>query len=146
MSGPGSVDSLDRIVVSAVALTTTALAQAQPGLELTLQQWRVIVVLGDRPAPMSISAVSAAIGVTLPATSRQLHRLADRGLIDLSPNPLDRRSIQACLSPAGHELRASVTDFRRRRLVEVVIGLDLDGDVEVALADIADAMGAPTRR
>lgn len=146
MSDPSSVESLERIVLAGVALTTTALAEAQPGLELTLQQWRVLVVLGDRVTPMSISAVAAAIGVTLPATSRQVHRLADRGFIDLSPNPLDRRSIRACLSPAGDDLRASVTAFRRRRLVDVVEGLDLDRQVESSLAGIADALGTAVRR
>ncbi|MGH2474280.1 MAG: MarR family transcriptional regulator [Candidatus Limnocylindrales bacterium] len=146
MGDPWSVDSLERIVVAGVALTTAALGQAQPGLELTLSQWRVLAVLVVRAEPLSLTAVAGAIAVTLPATSRQVHRLADRGLIALSPNLRDRRSLEVSLTPAGRDLHASVITFRRSRLAEIVDTIDVTPAVERALAQVADALDPGSRR
>ncbi|MGP1673709.1 MAG: MarR family transcriptional regulator [Candidatus Limnocylindrales bacterium] len=146
MGDPWSVDSLERIVVAGVALTTAALGQAQPGLELTLSQWRLLVVLMARTDPLSLTAVAAATAVTLPATSRQVHRLADRGLIALAPNPRDRRSLEVSLTPAGRELHASVITFRRSHLAEIVDAIEVTPAVERALAQVADALDPSPRR
>jgi DNA-binding MarR family transcriptional regulator len=141
---PGrSVDALERIIIGGVALTTSALAEAEPGFEVTLQQWRVLMVLAERPEPMSVSRVAAAIGVTLPATSRQLHRLKARGLVAIAENPDDRRSLRVALTPAGETFRASVLEYRRRRLAAIVEGLRLTTAIEAALADVADALQPP---
>lgn len=144
---PGrSVDALERIVIGGVALTTAALAEAEPGFEVTLQQWRVLVILGERWEPMSVSRVAAAIGVTLPATSRQLRRLEARGLVALAENPVDRRSMRVALTPAGETFRSSVLDYRRRRLAAIVERLRLTPAIAEALAEVADALHPPPAR
>lgn len=135
-----SVDALERIVIGGVALTTAALAEAEPGFEVTLQQWRVLMVLAERDQPMTVSRVAAAIGVTLPATSRQLHRLEARGLVALTENPEDRRAVRVALTPAGEAFRTSVLAYRRHRLTAIVERLRLTTAVEAALADVADAL------
>ena len=151
--GPGlveatavSVAALDRIVSGGVALTTEALARAEPGYEITLQQWRVLRLLAERTEPMSVSAVAATLGVTLPATSRQLHRLESRGLIQFTEHPRDRRSLQVGVTAAGESLRAAVLAFRRRRLVDIIERLELSPGIERALAEVADALQSPADR
>lgn len=110
------VDVLERITVGAVGLTTRALTQAAPGVELTFQQWRAILILGERPDGQRISEVAARVGVTLPATGRLLRRLEGRGLVVLATDDEDRRATRARLSPSGREVRAEIVRFRRRAL------------------------------
>lgn len=59
------VDGLERLVVAGVALTTRSLSTARADLDLTLAQWRVLVVLGDAADGATISQVAGRIGVTL---------------------------------------------------------------------------------
>ena len=80
MSDPVFLDSLESIIMAGVALTTEALADAAHDTELTLPMWRVLVVLGSSDDGATVSEVAGRIRVTVPATSRQLRRLARRGL------------------------------------------------------------------
>jgi len=49
-------------VFAGVALTTRALSEARADLDLTLAQWRVLVVLGETEDGATISQVAARIG------------------------------------------------------------------------------------
>ena len=111
--------ALERITVGVVAITVRALAEAVPGVELTLQQWRAILIIGRDPAGARVGAVAAQVGVTLPATGRALRRLAARGLIALGKDETDRRATIARLTPAGQEVRDAVLAYRGRILLEV---------------------------
>jgi len=121
--GDGIVELLESIVVGSVGITTRALAEALPGLDLTFPQWRVLLVVGELPDGATVSTVAGRVGVTLPATSRQLARLARRGLIDLKPDERDRRASRARLTPAGTAARDAILGYRRERLAEVAAGL-----------------------
>lgn len=117
MSDATLADLLERIVLAGVGLTTRALAEATPGLDLTFPQWRVLVVLGEADAGATVSEVAGRIGVTVPATSRQLRRLASRGLIEIGPDTHDRRAVRALLTTTGRSARDAILAFRRRRIV-----------------------------
>ena len=110
---------LERIAVGAVGLTTRALAHAVTGFELTFPQWRAILVLGEEDEGLRISEVASRVGVTLPATSRMLHRLERRGLALLAVDERDRRATRARLSERGAEVRAAILANRREALHEV---------------------------
>jgi DNA-binding MarR family transcriptional regulator len=142
-SSPSVVESLERIIVAGVAMTTVAISSARPGFDLTFPQWRVVVILADEPDGVRISEVSRRVGVTLPATSRQLRRLERRGLIEVAPDPRDRRAAVARLTDAGREVRDEIVAHRHTRLVDLVRDLDADADVRRALVEAADAL---TRR
>lgn len=140
------VDALERIVIAGVAMTNAALSEARSGLDLTFPQWRVLVVLGRHPDGLGVGEISRRIAVTLPATGRQLHRLAERGLICLEPDPRDRRVTRARLTTAGSEARASIMEARRRRIAAAVA----DGPGGSALAHdlrrLADALETGSER
>lgn len=134
------VNALERIVFAGVALTTRALSEARADLDLTLAQWRVLVVLGETDDGATISQVASRIGVTLPATSRQLRRLERRGLVDVTRDQRDRRATRVRLTYLGRSARDDVISFRRGKLAQVAAALDLDPAIGTQLDRIADAL------
>ena len=134
-----SADLLERIIVAGVAITTRALSEARPALDLTFPQWRAMIVVGERPDGARVSEVAAGVGVTLPATSRLLRRLAARGLVEISGDELDRRASRARLTPAGQSARDAIVAYRRKRIAETV---RLAPPAPASLADLADLADA----
>jgi DNA-binding MarR family transcriptional regulator len=137
------VDAVERIVFAGVALTARALADARAELDLTLAQWRVLVVLGETEDGATISQVAGRVGVTLPATSRQLRRLEQRGLVDVGPDQRDRRATRVRLTAVGRSARDAVVSSRRAKIAQVVSALDLDPTITTQLKRIADALEQP---
>lgn len=121
-------------------MTTVAIASVRPVIDLTLPQWRVLVILGDASDAVRISDVARRMGVTLPATSRQLRRLERRGLVDVVRSERDRRSSVAQLTPAGESVRAAVIGHRRTLIDELMGPFGSDAATGRALARVAEAM------
>jgi DNA-binding MarR family transcriptional regulator len=136
------VDLLEAIVVGSVGITTRALANAMPGLDLTFPQWRALLVVGEGEDGATVSAVAARVGVTLPATSRQLARLARRGLVELRPDERDRRASRARLTPAGRAQRDAIVRYRRDRLTEIARGMRATAATRRDLAAVVTALEA----
>lgn len=110
------VAALERIARGAVAVTTRALTDAAPGEDVTFPQWRVLLLLGEEPDGMRLSEVARRVGVTQPATSRLLDRLAHRGLVAFADDPLDRRATRAGLTVAGRDVRGAILAHRQEAL------------------------------
>lgn len=137
LADPELVDALERIVVAGVAMTNAALASARPDMEITFPQWRVLIILGDRPDGLSVQQIARSIGVTLPATSRQLRRLASRGLVSLEPDARDRRVTRVRLTPAGAAARTAILADRRARIESSLSGLDTSPTLSRELSRVA---------
>jgi DNA-binding MarR family transcriptional regulator len=140
MADRAIVDAIERLVFAGVALTTRALSEARADLDLTLAQWRVLVILGEAEDGATVSQVAARIGVTLPATSRQLRRLEQRGLLEIGPDQRDRRATRVRLTSLGRTARDDVVSYRRERIAEIAAELDLDPGLARPLTLIADAV------
>jgi DNA-binding MarR family transcriptional regulator len=132
---------IERVVVAGIGLTAQSRLADGAG-ELTLPQWRVLTLLGLGPDGMTVSRIATALGVTVPATGRQLRRLAFRGLVMLGPDPLDRRSTRATLTEVGWRIRASVFAERRRRIEAALAGREVTPEVLDALAGVTAALAA----
>lgn len=132
------VDALERIVAGSVGLTTRALADAAPGYDLTLAQWRVLFILGGEPDGARVGTVAARVGVTLPATGRLLRRLERRGLATLAIDEMDRRATRVRLTDIGREVRTRVIGARRAMLGQ--LGAELDPVDRVRCAPLLDAL------
>jgi DNA-binding MarR family transcriptional regulator len=135
-------DLLERLVLAGVAITTRALTEATPDLDLTFPQWRVLLVVGERPEGATVSEVSTRVGVTVPATSRQLRRLARRGLLEIARDERDRRAARARLTERGTAARDAILQYRRARLEEVAKRLPMPRATALDLARIVDAFDA----
>jgi len=129
-------------MVAGVAITTRALSEAQPALDLTFPQWRALLVVGERPEGARVGEVAARVGVTLPATSRLLRRLAARGLLEISTDESDRRASRARLTTAGSQARDAILAYRRQRIVETLRGTQLEPSTRAELNRLADAFDA----
>lgn len=133
-------DLLERIVLAGVGLTSRALTEATAGPDLTFPQWRVLVVVGDGAEGATLSEVATRVGVTLPATSRQLRRLERRGLVEIVPDADDRRAARARLTADGWTVRKAILAYRHVRIRRIARGLDLSSETMADLVQVADAL------
>lgn len=133
---------VERIVVAGIAITTRALAVASPAAELTFSQWRVLLILGESVDGATVSEVAARVGVTVPATSRQLRRMARRGLVSIGRDESDHRAARARLTDAGLAMRTAILSYRRRRISETVGTAQLSPATRRELLALAEALDA----
>jgi DNA-binding MarR family transcriptional regulator len=112
---PGEIiEALEVLMYEAIGLTAVALATVAAG-ELTLAQWRALVVLGRRPS-VRVGEIAAAIGGSLPSTSRLVQRLERRGLVATARDATDRRATLVSLTTKGQGLREDVITARRQAM------------------------------
>lgn len=140
MPSIASADVLERIIVAGVAITTRALSEARPDLDLTFPQWRAMLVVGERPEGARVSEVASRVGVTLPATSRLLRRLAARGLLEITADERDRRATRARLTTDGSHARDAILAYRRERIADTVGVATLSPATVAELRRLADAL------
>jgi DNA-binding MarR family transcriptional regulator len=120
-----AVGALERLVFGAIGMTALALASAGDGAgaELTLSQWRVLVIAGEEREGKRVGEIAARIGVSLPAASRQCRRLERRGLVIAERDETDRRATVIRLSPAGLTVREDIIATRHRLIEELLDSL-----------------------
>lgn len=109
------LDALERVVIGSVAVTAIAVGEAAP--DLSLVQWRVLVILADADG-MPVSELARRLRGRLPATSRVVGRLRRRGLVEARKDQADARVTTLYLTPTGRELWARVVERRRLALAE----------------------------
>ena len=132
--------AVDRIVVAGVALTARALSEGTSESDLSLPQWRVLVVLGEASGPLRLSDIAGHVGVTLPATSRQLRRLERRGLIEIRPHEQDHRAVSVALTAAGQRVRETIVRHRLKAIRAATRDIAVDEEGATQLTALAAAL------
>ena len=128
--------ALEAIAIGFVAVTARALQATEP--ELTLAQWRVLMIVGGSPAGATVSDVAARLGSELSPASRVIRRLDRRGLVATGKTDPDRRVTRVRLTDDGRAIRQDVLERRRTLLVEVLSGA---GIVDAAGAELLARLG-----
>jgi DNA-binding MarR family transcriptional regulator len=121
----GLLPSLEAIVAGSVALTARALADTRS--ELTLVQWRALVVLHDATDPVPIGVLARALGASPSATSRLVRRLVARGYVARERDRgdrRDRRERRVVVSVRGRRLVRRIISVRDRELAALAIVSD----------------------
>jgi DNA-binding MarR family transcriptional regulator len=131
------VVALERIVIASVAVTARALAVAAP--ELTLVQWRVLVLV-DHPGGLAVGEIAAASGAKIAAVSRLLSRLRGRGLVEMRRGQEDARIVRASLTERGRVLRTMVVEQRRAELQAALARAQLPAGADGLLAGLATVL------
>jgi DNA-binding MarR family transcriptional regulator len=108
---------------SRVLVAVAARSLAGAGDEVTLPQYRVLVVLASR-GPQRVASLAEALGVAPPTATRMCDRLVRKGLVRRRPSRADRREVHLALTPAGRALVDEVTRRRRAEIARLLERLD----------------------
>ena len=133
------LDSLETLAFALVSLTSRALSERGSQWQLTFQQWRTLVVLGQTDRPMRISEIGRRIAASGPSASRIVQRLEDHGLVELLPDPRDGRAVGVRMTAAGAGVRAAVVE-RRRELIRELLGESADRPTSPEAARLVAAL------
>jgi DNA-binding MarR family transcriptional regulator len=137
-------DSMVDAVLSAsrvlVAIAARSLADA--GEEVTLTQYRSLVVLASR-GPQTMAELAEAVSVTPPTASRLCDRLVKKGLVRRRTDRNDRRQVQIALTQMGRDLVNAVTTRRRQEIADLLAAVPIktQRSVVVALSQLTEAAG-----
>src|ERR1700691_4356225 len=111
---------LDAVVTaSRVLVAIAARSLADVGEEVTLTQYRSLVVLASR-GPQGVAALADAVAVTPPTASRLVERWARKDLARRRTDRHDRRQVPLGLTEAGRRLVDLVTERRRVEITELL--------------------------
>jgi DNA-binding MarR family transcriptional regulator len=123
-------------VVEAFLLASRALvgvaARSLAGVDVTLAQYRALVVVAGRPG-LTVGDLAEALDVHPTTATRMCDRLVARRWLRRRTDDDDRRVTVLHLTASGRRLVHDVSDRRRRQIAEVVRRLDpADADAAVA--------------
>jgi DNA-binding MarR family transcriptional regulator len=138
------VDALERLSVEAVGLTTVALSAAEPELELTLRQWRALVLIASGGQSLRVGEIAVRLGSPGPSVSRLIRRLEDRGLVKTSRDESDRRATLVRLTTVGERLHDTLVERRRQLIRHALLAHPppATGDIADGLDRLAEALAA----
>jgi DNA-binding MarR family transcriptional regulator len=123
-SADAAADELVDTVLAAsralVAVAARSLAAA--GDEVTLPQYRALVVLAAR-GPQGTAELAAALAVNPSTATRMCDRLVRKGLVRRHRSAGDRRLVRITLTAEGRDLVAEVTRRRRAELARLLEAL-----------------------
>ena len=137
-------DSMVDAVLSAsrVLVAVAARSLADAGEDVTLTQYRSLVVLASR-GPKTVAELADLVAVTPPTASRLCDRLVKKGLIRRRAGRHDRRQVHIALTESGRELIDAVTVRRRREIADLLaaVPLETQRSVVAALTQLAEVAG-----
>ena len=94
-------------------------------VELSFTQVKMLLWLEEN-GEMSVKDVATALNLSLPAASRAIDGLAQRGLVDRRESELDRRAKVISLRPGGRQIGAALTESRLATYVNFAAELGED--------------------
>lgn len=117
--GPVGPD-LDEIIetvltTSRVFVALAARSLAAIGLEVTLPQYRLLIVLAGH-GPQSLGSLSEFLAVNASTATRMCDRLVRKGLIRRRTSSHDRREVRLALTTSARQLVDEATKIRRIEL------------------------------
>ena len=110
---------------------------------LSFSQLKCIGVLSNADAPLSLGALSEDLGLSLPAVSRAVDGLVQRGAVKRQEDPSDRRSKLVSVSARGRAIYERVVRVRVAGVERFVEELEPDqrDALEAALGPIVEGLG-----
>ena len=130
------------VLVSRVLVGVAAQSLAATESQLTLAQYRALVVLGSA-GPQNVVALAELLGVHPSTLTRLCDRLVAKGLVERRMSPTSRREVVVTLSETGRRLVRAETRRRRAAIREIVARFDRCTQLEIVsvlgvLGDAAD--------
>jgi DNA-binding MarR family transcriptional regulator len=91
-------------------------------VDLSFTQVKMILLLEDK-GELQVKDVADALNLSLPAVSRAIDGLAQRGLVDRRESETDRRSKLVSLRPGGRQIGEAMIARRQKTYVDFAAGL-----------------------
>lgn len=88
--------------------------------QLAMSQVKLMLLVARPDQRFKVSDVADFMGVTNAAASRAIDRLVQRGLIDRTVSPEDRRAVDLALTPEGQEILDRFAETRNRELLRIL--------------------------
>jgi DNA-binding MarR family transcriptional regulator len=119
------LDSVTDAVLTASRVLVSVAARSLAGAEeeVSLAQYRVLVVLASRGA-QRLADLADALAVQPSTATRVCDRLVRKHLIRRQRASADRREIRLVLTPAGGQLVEGVTGRRRAEISRLIAAVD----------------------
>jgi DNA-binding MarR family transcriptional regulator len=132
-----AVLSASRVLVAVAARSLADVAE-----EVTLTQYRTLVVLASR-GPQNLAGLADAVGVTPATATRMCDRLVRKDLIRRRTERDDRRQLRVALTTRGRSLVDAVTVRRRQEIARIMseIPVEQQAILVQALGRLASAAG-----
>ena len=142
---PGSeLDEVTDAVLTASRVLVSVAARSLAGAEeeVSLAQYRVLVVLASR-GPQRLADLAEALAVQPSTATRMCDRLVRKGLVRRHRASSDRREIRLALTTPGRHLVDGVTARRRAEIARLIAAVEPDERQALvgALRALADAAG-----
>ncbi len=122
MAEEGLVGALERLIAGGVGITTRALADSHPEVEITLPQWRALVIVASGDGAR-VGEIARRLGRPLPTTSRMVRRLERRGLVTTARDESDRRATKVVATTLGWQVWRDIVARRRQLIAAALVGL-----------------------
>lgn len=110
------------------------LMQLAQEFELSFSQMKALHYLREEPTAISVKALGEKLGLSLAAMSRAADELVQRGLVNRSEDPADRRIKRLCLTDAGRELVQKMREVRMAGFQQFVATLTPKQQAQLAKA------------
>jgi len=132
-----AVLSASRVLVAVAARSLADVAE-----EVTLTQYRTLVVLASR-GPQNLAGLADAVGVAPATATRMCDRLVRKDLIRRRTERDDRRQLRVALTAKGRSLVDAVTGRRRQEIARIIneIPVEQQAVLVQALGRLASAAG-----
>ncbi len=129
---------VDALLVTSRALVGVAARSLADAKDITLPQFRALVVLASHPH-LTVTDLAAALDIHASTATRMCDRLVAKRLVLRQARPGDRRIVELRLAAGGRKLVHQVTERRREAIRSIVTRLP--PDVSEGLIDALDAFG-----
>jgi DNA-binding MarR family transcriptional regulator len=126
-------------------LAASDLLKALDEVELSVGQFKTLSMLSATHDELTVKEVADVMALSLPAASRAVDGLVQRGYVERKECPSDRRSKRLALLPQGREVLSRVTAAREAALIEFAAELS-DAErtaLHTALLPIAERISSP---
>lgn len=124
---------------SRVLVAVAARSLADVAEEVTVQQYRALVVLASK-GPQRVLSLAEALAVTPSTATRMCDRLVRKGLVHRRTSRTDRREVRITLTVEGRRLVDEVTCRRRDEISQILAKIPLSE--QEAIVDLFDKLAA----
>jgi DNA-binding MarR family transcriptional regulator len=144
---PGGGETLahavEGLLMAGVGVTATAISETDSATDLTLIQWRVLVLVTQADG-VRVGELAGRLGTTVPSASRLVRRMEDNRLVTATRDETDRRATIVRPTSLGQRVFDAVIG-RRRELIASALRDEAVTETEPSVAVIVEVARALSR-